>query len=135
MAFSTNTKFWTFLNMLDSRTLVNCFVDRLASYLIVCTGDSRYTRFCCPCFRLSSVLFQYHEEHQYHIRGHVRSCRAGPLSCARSFTDSPHHFYTGDHKLRSLMVYHSENTRTCYTFSVLRVFDLRGNSQERSPRV
>jgi hypothetical protein len=33
------------------------------------------------------------------------------------------------------MVYHSENTRAHYTFPVLRVFDIRGDSQERSPRV
>jgi hypothetical protein len=45
------------------------------------TGDSRYMRFRYPLFRISVVLFQYHE-HQYPIRGCGRSCRADPLSCA-----------------------------------------------------
>jgi hypothetical protein len=84
----------------------------------------RYPRFC-----ILTILFQY----QYPIRGHGRSCRAGPLSCARSFADSPRHFDFGDHKLRQLMVCHSENTRACYTFPVLRVFDTRVDQQERSP--
>jgi hypothetical protein len=84
--------------------------------LIQYTGYCLYTR-----FSISAVLFQYHKEHQYPIRGHGRSCRAGPLSCARSFTDSPHHFDSGDYKLRPLMVYRSENTRE-FTFPVLRGF-------------
>jgi hypothetical protein len=67
------------------------------------------------CFRISTALFQYHEEHQYPVRGHDRSCRVGPLSCARSFTDSPHHFDSGDYKFWPLVVYHSENPRACYT--------------------
>jgi hypothetical protein len=71
------------------------------------TGDSRYMR-----FRISAVLFQYHEEHQYPIRGHGRRC-TGPLSCARSFTDSPNLFDSGDCKVWPLMVYHSENPRAC----------------------
>jgi hypothetical protein len=60
--------------------------------------------------------------HQYPIRGHGRSCRACPLSCARSFTDSPRYFDSGDYKLR----------RACYTFLVLRVFEIRGDYQERN---
>jgi hypothetical protein len=28
------------------------------------TGDSRYTRFRYPRFRITAVLFQYYEEHQ-----------------------------------------------------------------------
>jgi hypothetical protein len=80
------------------------------------TGDSRYTRFRSSRFHISAILFQYHEEHQYPIRGHGRSCRAGLLSCARSSTDSPHHFDSGDYKLRPVMVLHLENPRECYTF-------------------
>jgi hypothetical protein len=97
------------------------------------TGESRYTRFLYPCFRVSAVLFQYHEEHQYSIRGHGRSCYAGPLSCARSFTDSPHHFDSRDYKLRSLTVYCSENLRECYTFPVLRVFDTAAILKNATP--
>jgi hypothetical protein len=67
-------------------------------------------------FRTSAVLFQYHEEHQYPIRGHGRNCRAGPLSYARSFTNSPHHFHSGDYKLRPLMVYHTKNIRASIRF-------------------
>jgi hypothetical protein len=63
-----------------------------------------------------------------------RSCRAGPLSCARSFTDSPHHFDSGDYKLRPLMMYDSENPRVCYTFPVLRIFNIRDDSQECNSR-
>jgi hypothetical protein len=47
------------------------------------TGDCRYTRFRFPRVYISVVLFQYHEEHHYPIRGHGRSWRAGPLSCAQ----------------------------------------------------
>jgi hypothetical protein len=39
--------------------------------LMQSTGDSRYTRFHSPCFRTSAVLFQYHEKHQYLIRGQI----------------------------------------------------------------
>jgi hypothetical protein len=50
----------------------------------------------------------------------------GPLSCARSSTDSPRHFESGDYKLRPLMVYHSENPRAfirfrLYAFSIYAV--------------
>jgi hypothetical protein len=86
-------------------------------------------------FSLSAWLFQYHEEHQYPIRGHGRSCRAGPLSCARSFTYSPHHFDSGDYKFRPLMVFHPENALACCTFPVLRLFDINDDTQERNPRV
>jgi hypothetical protein len=99
------------------------------------TGDFRYTRFRYPRFRISAVLFQCHEEHQYPIRGHGRSCRADSLSCARSFTDSPHHFDFGNYKSKPLMLHHSENARAYYTFPILRVFDIRDDSQERNPRV
>jgi hypothetical protein len=75
-------------------------------------GGPLYRWLSLYAFSLSAVLFQYHEEHQFPIRGHGRSCRAGPLG----YTDSPHHFDTGDYKLRPLMAYHSENTRACYTF-------------------
>jgi hypothetical protein len=78
------------------------------------TSDSRNMRFRYPRFRNSAILFQYHEEHQYPIRGHGRTCRAGPLSCARSFTDSPHHFDSGYYKSRPVMVHHSENTCACF---------------------
>jgi hypothetical protein len=83
-------------------------------------------RFRYPRFTISAVLFQYHEEHQYPIRGHGRSYRSGPLRCARSFTDSPHHFDSECYKLRPLIAYHSENERAFYTSPVLRVFDVRG---------
>jgi hypothetical protein len=79
-----------------------------------------------------AVLFQYHE-HQYPIRGHGRSCHAGPLSCARSFTDLPHHFDSRDYKLRPLMPYHSENTRACCTFPLY--VPIRRNSPPRIPTV
>jgi hypothetical protein len=92
-------------------------------------------RFRYPPFRISVVLFQYHEEYQYPIRGHGRTCHAAPLSCASSFTDSPQHFDSWYYKLTPLMTYHSQNPRTCYTFPVLRVFDIRGDSQERNLRV
>jgi hypothetical protein len=81
------------------------------------TGDSRCMRFRYWRFRISTVLFQYHEEHQYRIRGYCRSCRAGALSCACSFTDSPHHFDFRDYKLRPLIMHQSENPRACYTVS------------------
>jgi hypothetical protein len=32
-------------------------------------GDSPYTRFRYPYVPMPAVLFQYHEEHQYPIRG------------------------------------------------------------------
>jgi hypothetical protein len=89
-------------------------------YLIIqCyRGDSRYARFRYARFRISAVLFQYHKEHQYPIRGHGNSCQTvlHPLSCAGSFTDSPHHFDSGDYKLRPLMVYHSKNLRAFIRF-------------------
>jgi hypothetical protein len=68
-------------------------------------------------FLISTVLFQYHEEHQYLIHGHGRSYHAGPLSC--SFTNSPHYFDSGNCELRPLMVYHSE--KPCYMFSILHI--------------
>jgi hypothetical protein len=55
-------------------------------------GDSRCMHFRYLCFCISAVLFHYHGKHQYPIRGHSKSCCAGPLSCAHSFADSPHHF-------------------------------------------
>jgi hypothetical protein len=68
-------------------------------------------------------LFQYHEEHQYPIRGHGRSCRAGPLSCLRSFTESRHHFDSGNYRVRPVIVCLSKNPRTFihfpfYAFSI-----------------
>jgi hypothetical protein len=65
------------------------------------TGDFRYTR----------VLFQYYAEHQYPIRGQVRSCHACLLSCARNFTASFLHYDSGNYKWRPVMVYHSDNSR------------------------
>jgi hypothetical protein len=40
-------------------------------------GESRYTWFRCPHFRISVVLFQYHEEHQYPSRGQ----NLKPITC------------------------------------------------------
>jgi hypothetical protein len=56
--------------------------------------------------------------------GHSRSCRADALSCARSFTDSPHHFDSGDYKLRPpwriTQKIHGHITRfPSYAFSIL----------------
>jgi hypothetical protein len=92
-------------------------------YRLLYSGESRYTRFRYSPFRISALLFQYYDEHQYPIRGHGRSCRACPMSCARSCTDSPHHFDSGYYKLRPDMEYHSENSRAFirlpfYAFSV-----------------
>jgi hypothetical protein len=39
--------------------------------VIKSTGDSHYMCFHHPHFRISAVLFQYHEEHQYPICGHI----------------------------------------------------------------
>jgi hypothetical protein len=38
---------------------------------------SHYTRFRYPRFRISGVLFKYHEEHQYPIRGQILK----PITC------------------------------------------------------
>jgi hypothetical protein len=104
--------------------------------MIVMLVFSLYKCLSKNALSLSAILFQCHEKHQYPIRDHGKSCRAGPLSCARSFTDSLHHVDSGGYKFRPLMVYHSENIRACYTFLILRVFDTRGNSQERYlPRI
>jgi hypothetical protein len=68
--------------------ILSCHSMLKITYICICrlkynnNNDSRKTRFHHPRFRISVVLFQYHEEHQYRIRGHGRSCRAGPLSCA-----------------------------------------------------
>jgi hypothetical protein len=122
-----------FVSKCSCHFIAMSFTRRTGPIIDCITSDSNYTRFRYPLFHISAVLFQYHEEHQYPIRGHVRNCRAGPLSCARSFSDSPHHFDFGDCKLRPLMVCHSEDARAYYTFSVLRFFDTRGNSHERNP--
>jgi hypothetical protein len=66
----------------------------------------------------SAVLFQYHKKYQYPIHDLNTSCCAVPLSCARSLTILPHHFYHGDYKLRPLKMYQSENHRACYMFPV-----------------
>jgi hypothetical protein len=91
--------------------------------------------FCYLHFCISTVLFQYHEEHQYPIRGHGRIGCTGPLTCMRSFTDLPHHFDSGDYKLRPLMMYHSENPQTCYIFPALSVFTIHGDVQEHNLHV
>jgi hypothetical protein len=44
------------------------------------TSDSSYTRFCCPRFRISAVLFRYHE-HQYPIRGQILKL----ITCVETF--------------------------------------------------
>jgi hypothetical protein len=67
-------------------------------------GVTHYTRLC-----ISAFVFECREEHQCPIRGHGRSCSSGPLKCARSFTDSLHHFDSGNYKSRPYVVYHSEN--------------------------
>jgi hypothetical protein len=41
------------------------------------TGDSHYTRFRFPRFRISAVLFQHYEKHQYPIRGQLLK----PITC------------------------------------------------------
>jgi hypothetical protein len=67
------------------------------------------------------ILYQYHENHQYPIRGHDKGCHAEPLNC------SPQHFHSADYKLRLLMVHHSENP---WAFYVLPFVDIRGDLQE-----
>jgi hypothetical protein len=100
------------------------------------TGDSRYTRLRHPRFHTCVVLFQYHEEHnKYPIRENGRSCHAGPLSCARSFTESPHHCDSGDYKLRLLMVFHSENLWALYVSRFSRFRYMRWFIGTRLPRV
>lgn len=56
------------------------------------TGKSGYTHLHYTRFHISAILFQYDEENQYPIYSHGRSCCAGPMSCACSFTDL-HHWY------------------------------------------
>jgi hypothetical protein len=95
------------------------------------TSDTCYTLLCYPHWSISTVLFQYHEEHQYPIRGNGRSCCAGPLSCVHSFTGSPHHCDSANYKWRPLMVCQSQNPRACDTFPILHVFNIhsiRGNA-------
>jgi hypothetical protein len=106
-------------------------VTRLVRCTLWSTGH--YTCFCYPHFCIFMVLFQYHEEHQYPIHSHGRSCCAGLPSCARSFTDLLHHFDSGNYKLRPLMVYHSENSWAYHIYPVLCIFYIHGNSQEHNP--
>jgi hypothetical protein len=47
---------------------------------VVLIGDSRYTCFRYPRFRISAVLFQYCEEHQYPILGQILK----PFTCVES---------------------------------------------------
>jgi hypothetical protein len=71
-----------------------------------------------------------HEVHHSPIRVYGRSCRACPLSCARRFPDSNHHF-------DSVMSSHIPSP-PCSAFvqnvSVLHVFDTRGDIQKRNLR-
>jgi hypothetical protein len=81
------------------------------------------TRFRYPCFRISALLFQCHDEHKFPIRGHGRTHRKGRLSCARTFAHSPHHSDSGDYRLIPLMVNNSEIHRHVtrfpfYAFSI-----------------
>jgi hypothetical protein len=108
------------------KTCINCrilFIFEREERMIMYKWLWSYALSLSAFSHIRGVLFQYHEEHQYPIRGHGRSCRAGPLSCARSFTESPHHLDYGYYKLRSLIVYHSENLQgfilfQFYAFSI-----------------
>jgi hypothetical protein len=71
MIYSEKSNVFLNRNIDINRGLLICLLVK------TCTGESRYTRFCYPSFRISAVSFQYHEEHQYLIHGHVRSCRTG----------------------------------------------------------
>jgi hypothetical protein len=111
------------LNPIANLICVNHFNMFECWYMLSYTVQvTRYTRLRYPRFRISAVLFQCHGDHQYLIRGHGRSCRAVPLSCARSFTDSSRHFDSADHRLRPVMVHHSENQRTCFPFYAFSVY-------------
>jgi hypothetical protein len=91
------------------------------------TGDSRYTRFRYPrsyfsTMRSINILSAATVE---------AVSQAHWVALAVSLTRPT--FDYRDYKLRPLLVYHSENQRVCYAFPVLRVFDVRGDSQERKP--
>jgi hypothetical protein len=92
------------------------------------TGASCYMHFCHLNFHISASLFQYHEEHQYPIHSHSRSCCAGSLNCTHSFTHIPHPFESRDYKLRPVIAYHCDNPETCYIFAVLCIFSMCSNS-------
>jgi hypothetical protein len=97
------------------------------------TDDSRYTCFRCPHFRISAVLSQY-PEHQYPICDHGRSCCAGPLSCVRFHWLAPPFWLRG----LQIKVCHGVRLRKStgiYMLPVLRVLDMRCDSQESNPRV
>jgi hypothetical protein len=64
-----------------------------------------------------------------------RSYRAGPLSCARSFTDSPHHFDSMDYRLRPVLVNHSENTRIFIRFPFYAFSIYAAIRRDATPRI
>jgi hypothetical protein len=117
--------------VLEPATVLSLVVNRVGYHKLQYTGDSRYMHFCYLHFCISTVLFLYHEEHQCPICSHDRSCHACPLSCICSFTDLPHHFDSGNYKLRSLMVYHSENPWAFIHFPFY-AFDICCDSQEHN---
>jgi hypothetical protein len=90
-----------------------------------------YRRLSLHALSLFTVLFQYHEEHQYPIRGQILN----PITCVEP---SPGLSGNVMQMIRSA----SQNSGAsltskwrCYTFPVSRVFIIRGDSQERDPRV
>jgi hypothetical protein len=92
--------------------------------------DSCNTRFRCLRFRISAVLFQYYE-HQYPTRSQILK----PITCVK-----PSPRLSGN--AMQMISLASENSGASLTskwgllyVSVLQVFVIRGDSQERSPRV
>jgi hypothetical protein len=88
------------------------------------TGDSRYTRFCYQRFRISAVLFQQHEEHQYTTRGQILKRR----TFSRLIRECD-----ADVKISIKQFWRQFNTKMA--IPVLRVFVTSGDSQEHNPRV
>jgi hypothetical protein len=93
------------------------------------TGDSRYTRFRYPSFRISTVLFQCYEEHQYPVRGQILN----PITCVKLSPGLSEYVI----QMISLASKNSgarltSKWRLLY-FLVLRVFVTRWDSQECNP--
>lgn len=98
------------------------------------TGDSYYKRFFCPHFHIPAVFFQCHQKHHCPVRSHGRSCCAGPLSCARGFTDWPPPFWFRGQQIKASHDVSVRNPRACFTFPVLYFFDTRRFAGTRAPR-
>jgi hypothetical protein len=93
------------------------------------TGDSRYTRFHYPRFRISAVLFQCYEEYLSYPRLNFKV-----YYLRRNFSqlirESDAYVNLGIKEF-----WHQLNIKMAIMFPVLRVFVTRGDSQECNPRV